>query len=151
MAVKALSPNHWTTKEFPEIGFYYPAINWDVVSKQEKSIEKVWVGKATESSTDNVHQTGISPFNPTVTCFILIGKLSLYCVTCPHTHKAKFEPPVLPLSMITQWQWEHHSYLEDIFPQEEYSYLPNLLLFSHSVVSNYVRPHGLQHARLPCP
>ena len=23
--------------------------------------------------------------------------------------------------------------------------------FSHSVVSNYLQPHGLQHARLPCP
>ena len=26
-----------------------------------------------------------------------------------------------------------------------------LLLFSHSVVSDFLRPHGLQHARLPCP
>ena len=26
-----------------------------------------------------------------------------------------------------------------------------LLLFSHSVVSNSLPPHGLQHARLPCP
>ena len=26
-----------------------------------------------------------------------------------------------------------------------------LLLFSHSVVSGSLRPHGLQHARLPCP
>ena len=26
-----------------------------------------------------------------------------------------------------------------------------LLLFSHSVVSNSLRPHGLQHASLPCP
>ena len=26
-----------------------------------------------------------------------------------------------------------------------------LLLFSHSVVSDCLRPHGLQHARLPCP
>ena len=26
-----------------------------------------------------------------------------------------------------------------------------LLLFSHSVVSNSSRPHGLQHTRLPCP
>ena len=28
---------------------------------------------------------------------------------------------------------------------------PLLLLFSHSVVSNSLRPHGLKHARLPCP
>ena len=27
----------------------------------------------------------------------------------------------------------------------------NLLLFSHSVVSDSSRPHGLQHAGLPCP
>jgi len=26
-----------------------------------------------------------------------------------------------------------------------------LLLFSHSIISNSLRPHGLQHARLPCP
>ena len=26
-----------------------------------------------------------------------------------------------------------------------------LLLFSHSVMSDSLRPHGLQHARLPCP
>ena len=26
-----------------------------------------------------------------------------------------------------------------------------LLLFSHSIVSNSLRPHGLQHTRLPCP
>ena len=26
-----------------------------------------------------------------------------------------------------------------------------MLLFSHSVVSDSLRPHGLQHARLPCP
>ena len=26
-----------------------------------------------------------------------------------------------------------------------------LLLFSHSVMSNSLQPHGLQHARLPCP
>ena len=28
---------------------------------------------------------------------------------------------------------------------------PRALLFSHSVVSDSLRPHGLQHARLPCP
>ena len=26
-----------------------------------------------------------------------------------------------------------------------------ILLFSHSVMSNSLRPHGLQHARTPCP
>ena len=31
------------------------------------------------------------------------------------------------------------------------SLLVLLLLFSHSVVSDSLQPHGLQHARLPCP
>ena len=30
-------------------------------------------------------------------------------------------------------------------------YVSGMLLFSRSVVSNSLRPHGLQHARLPCP
>ena len=29
--------------------------------------------------------------------------------------------------------------------------LPSWLLFSCSVLSDYLRPHGLQHSRLPCP
>ena len=29
--------------------------------------------------------------------------------------------------------------------------LKDMLLFGHSVVSDSLRPHGLQHARLPCP
>ena len=27
----------------------------------------------------------------------------------------------------------------------------HFLLFSHSVISDPLQPHGLQHARLPCP
>ena len=30
-------------------------------------------------------------------------------------------------------------------------YISSLVQFSHSVVSDSLRPHGLQHARLPCP
>ena len=26
-----------------------------------------------------------------------------------------------------------------------------VLLFSHSIVSNFLGPHGLEHTRLPCP
>ena len=29
--------------------------------------------------------------------------------------------------------------------------MAQMILFSHSVMSNSLRPHGLQHARLPCP
>ena len=28
---------------------------------------------------------------------------------------------------------------------------PTVVLFSHSVVSSSLQPHGLQHTRLPCP
>ena len=31
------------------------------------------------------------------------------------------------------------------------SFLEITFQFSHSVVSDFLRPHGLQHARLPCP
>ena len=33
----------------------------------------------------------------------------------------------------------------------KYSRQASLVQFSHSVISNSLRPHGLQHARLPCP
>ena len=35
--------------------------------------------------------------------------------------------------------------------REEDSLAKSLLLFSHSVMSNYLWPHGLQHSRFPCP
>ena len=41
--------------------------------------------------------------------------------------------------------WTHGP---DMIPQPEPK---SVSQFSCSVVSNYLRPHGLQHARLPCP
>ena len=38
-----------------------------------------------------------------------------------------------------------------LYPDTEASWTLILLLFSHSVVSDSLQPHGLQHARLPCP
>ena len=35
--------------------------------------------------------------------------------------------------------------------EKYYKYITVQLLFSHSVVSNFLPPHGLQHIRLPCP
>ena len=34
---------------------------------------------------------------------------------------------------------------------EDVQYVAGQVQFSHSVMSNSLRPHGLQHARLPCP
>jgi len=50
---------------------------------------------------------------------------------CPHL------PPTTAHHTHTQTPWFLHSLV--------------LLLFSHQVTSNSLRPHGLQHARLPCP
>ena len=45
------------------------------------------------------------------------------------------------------WQnWERNS--DVLYPKP---FWPLLLLFSHSVVSDSLQSHGLQHARLPCP
>ena len=38
-----------------------------------------------------------------------------------------------------------------LYPDTEASWTLILLLFSHSVVSDSLQPHGLQHSRLPCP
>ena len=51
---------------------------------------------------------------------------------CPHLH------PTTAHHTHTQTPWFLHSFVL-------------LLLFSHQVTSNSLRPHGLQHARLPCP
>ena len=57
----------------------------------------------------------------------------------------------LPIVIIPS-SWSVQMFLASHFlttpPKTSYS---RLLLFSHSVVSGSLRPHGLQHARLPCP
>jgi len=46
--------------------------------------------------------------------------------------------PKTPLKSKTKIVWIHTSYT-------------GTLLFSHSLVFDYLRPHGLQHAKFPCP
>ena len=53
--------------------------------------------------------------------------------------RAQKYSPLLPLS-------DRHN----IWPQATLIHHVKLFQFSHSVVSNSLRPHGLQHARLPC-
>ena len=43
------------------------------------------------------------------------------------------------------------SYLEKCLFRSSNHFLLSLDQFSHSVMSNSLRPHGIQHARLPCP
>ena len=52
-----------------------------------------------------------------------------------------------------------HIYFMSLLPKNMWYTLPALrgyqflasVQFSHSVVSNFLQPHGLQHTRLPCP
>ena len=48
-------------------------------------------------------------------------------------------------------QWEGDLWVRSWWMRRRGQYGFLLLLFSHSVVSNPLQPHGLQHARLPCP
>ena len=62
-------------------------------------------------------------------------------------------------------QWVAYSFLQGIFPTQgsnqvfhttsslshQWSLVFSSVHFSHSVVSDYLPPHGLQDARLPCP
>ena len=48
-------------------------------------------------------------------------------------------------SVMIKWDWKHLDH-RDSHPESTL-----LLFFSRSVVSNSLQPHGLQHARLPCP
>ena len=45
----------------------------------------------------------------------------------------------------------HWSIASSVFHNFTYSWVLTVLLFSCSVMSNSLQPHGLQHTRLPCP
>ena len=48
--------------------------------------------------------------------------------------------------------WEHYTKWNKLVAKDMSMILPNeVLQFSRSVVSNSLRPHGLQHTRPPCP
>ena len=65
-----------------------------------------------------------------------------YTVRFEFNRKAVFYKP--------HWCWWKKSKVVNIRKKEEQVTLL-LLFFSHSVVSDSLQPHGLQHARLPCP
>ena len=51
-------------------------------------------------------------------------------------------------STVTEWIYWKKPHKKS---QSAYTYIANSVQFSHSVVSNSLWPHGLQHARPPCP
>ena len=51
-------------------------------------------------------------------------------------------------------EYECHTQYDNLYEKriwKKNAYIYNMLLLRHSVVSNSLRPHGLQHAMLPCP
>ena len=73
----------------------------------------------------------------------LVGKLfeRVFCISCSHfllLSNSSNTAPTTPMKLIfTSQQWPY--------------YWMQSFQFSHSVVSESLRPHGLQHTRLPCP
>ena len=84
----------------------------------------------------------------------------------PPPTKQRLPTTQLPVDRCTWWSWRAH----ECKNSECYTFLlapdttvaahgsgeilkvwTGVLLFSHSVVSDSLRPHGLKHARLPCP
>ena len=61
------------------------------------------------------------------------------------------ESGITPQSFWTELLWGPWWYLRKDWEGLGEVWASLLLLFSHLVVSDYLPPHGLQHARLPCP
>ena len=77
-------------------------------------------------------------------CFIDYAKVFVWItVNCGKVLKRWVKQPTLPISWET-CMWVKKQQLE--LDMEELL----LLFFSHSVMSNSLQPHGLQHTRLPC-
>ena len=88
---------------------------------------------------------------------------------CTHTHTYTYKHPKLFLKERAQgnfqrwwisllpwlWWWipecMHMSKLIKLCVFNVYSFVYNSVQFSHSVVSDSLRPHEIQHARPPCP
>ena len=69
----------------------------------------------------------------------------LFCMTWPHSalFNSFCKMGIMPeMIIMLNEAWLQRPQLAGVFPSVQ---------FSHSVVSDSLRPHGLQHARLPCP
>ena len=60
----------------------------------------------------------------------------------------------ISISFLFYCRWIYQCFPLELVPRLaylKYIHFPSSVQFSHSVVSNSLRPHGLQHARPPCP
>ena len=58
---------------------------------------------------------------------------------------------VFSKSSLYTWNFSDHVLLKPSLKDFEHYFCLHVLLFSHSVMSSSLWPHGWQHARLPCP
>ena len=80
---------------------------------------------------------------------------SLWRVNCKDTHEFLIVWGFMPLTLhCSSVNWTQlyvwRLYINILYIFYIYTYVL-LLLFSHPVMSEFLRPHGLQHARPPCP
>ena len=78
----------------------------------------------------------------------LWARRSLYYCFCHHPHPSPWSPSPSPLESRDQYVSSFVPCASDKFASALEALL---LLFSHSVLSESLWPHGLQLARLPCP
>ena len=88
--------------------------------------------------------SGLSPTTPSLRfrCW-LWGKLLLQD-SCPHLISEKH----LLRKVFASWKWL--KMWAALFPTHQFWIIALLLLFSYQVLSNFMRPGGLFHTRLPC-
>ena len=95
-------------------------------------------------------------FAPTLQCFAFCP-LEKNCILeglCPHNHHTKWHFN-LPSPQHPDKSWQYwlisSSVFFSLFIFMITCCLPSFSQFSRSIMSDSLRPHGLQHARLPCP
>ena len=118
--------------------FHLPCKN-----KKESKIPLIPLGKKKKKLKTFLYFTGKSPWLQN-TLELFPGRQTferVFCISCSHfllLSNSSNTAPTTPMELIfTSQQWPY--------------YWMQSFQFSHSVVSESLRPHGLQHARLPCP
>ena len=86
--------------------------------------------------------------------FFLFERNCIFEGLCPHNHHIKWHfnlPSPPPPEKSWQYWLISSSVFFSLFIFMTTCCLPSFSQFSPSVVSDSLRPHGMQHARLPCP
>ena len=79
----------------------------------------------------------------------IIGRFKVEIAWILHSMDRQKSPGKQPSIFLSQWNLKFSC--DDSQHQSNKDNVSRVLLFSYSVMSSSLRPHGLQHARLPCP